>query len=177
VAVPNNEPVPVPKSIETLAEPWLATVRSNIVSPLKSPTATETGAVPAVKLVAVPKNEPVPVLKSIETLLEPKLVTAKSKMFCSTSIFSIVQVCGLPIVMSPSHSSEKSVHINKLSPKSEPALNPIVLHITGVTGSSSCSVTLYAPGSSSTFVPGVDEPGKLFCDGLLSSITTVKFEG
>jgi hypothetical protein len=46
-----------------------------------------------------------------------------------------------------------------------------------VTGSSSCSVTLYAPGSSSTFVPGVDEPGKLFCDGLLSSITTVKFEG
>ena len=57
-----------------------------------------------------------------------------------------------------------------------PASNPIVLHIAGVTGSSPCSVTLYAPGSSSTFVP-VDEPGKLFCDGLLPSITTVKFEG
>ena len=61
-------------------------------------------------------------------------------------------------------------------PKSEPASNPILVHIAGVTGSSPCSVTLYAPGSSSTFVP-VDEPGKLFCDGLFSSITTVKFEG
>ena len=79
--------------------------------------------------------------------------------------------------MSPSHSSEKLVQINKfILPKSEPASNPIVLHIAGVTGSSPCSVTLYAPASSSTSVP-VDEPGKLFCDGLLSSITTVKFEG
>ena len=78
--------------------------------------------------------------------------------------------------MSPSHSSEKLVQINKSSPKSEPASNPIVLHIAGVTGSSPCSVTLYAPGSSSTSVP-VEEPGKLFCDGLLPSITTVKFEG
>ena len=50
------------------------------------------------------------------------------------------------------------------------------MHITGVTGSSPCSVTLYAPGSNSTSVP-VEEPGKLFCDGLLPSTTTVKFEG
>ena len=79
--------------------------------------------------------------------------------------------------MSPSHSSEKLVQISKLSPKSEPALNPMVLHITGMTGSSPCSVTLYAPGSHSTFVPGLDEPGKLFCDGLLASTTREKFKG
>ena len=82
--------------------------------------------------------------------------------------------------MSPSHSSEKLVQINKFRlyrvDTTCPASNPIVLHIAGVTGSSPCSVTLYAPGSSSTSVP-VDEPGKLFCDGLLPSITTVKFEG
>ena len=63
--------------------------------------------------------------------------------------------------MSPSHSSEKLVHMNKLFPKVEPASNPIVLHIVGVTGSSPCSDTLYGPGSISTLVP-VDEPGKLF---------------
>ena len=40
----------------------------------------------------------------------------------------------------------------------------------------SSSVTLYAPGSSSTLVP-VEEPGKLFCDGLLPCIVMVKFEG
>ena len=38
----------------------LATARSNLVSPLKSPTATETGPSPVPKLVAVP-NVPVPV--------------------------------------------------------------------------------------------------------------------
>ena len=53
--------------------------------------------------------------------------------------------------------------------------NPEDQHIAGVTGSSPCSVTLYAPGSSEISV--LDEPGKLFCDGLLPSITTVKFEG
>ena len=96
--------------------------------------------------------------------MEKKLATAKSKKFCSTSTFSIVQVCGFPIVISPSHSSEKLVQINKSVPMSDtflPASNPLVLHIAGVTGSSPCSVTLYAPGSSSTFVP-VEEPGKLF---------------
>ncbi len=38
-----NEPVPVPKSIETLLEPPLAVARSKNVSPLKSPTAIESG--------------------------------------------------------------------------------------------------------------------------------------
>ena len=98
-------PVPVPKSIETLSEPKIATAKSNLVSPLKSPTATEFGKDPTAKLVALP-NVPVPVPKSIETLLEKKLVTAKSKRFFSTSTFSIVHVCGFPIVISPSHSSE-----------------------------------------------------------------------
>ena len=56
VAVP-NEPVPLPKSIETLLEPTLATARSKNVSPLKSPTATDNGPAPTPKLVAVP-NEP-----------------------------------------------------------------------------------------------------------------------
>ena len=96
-----------------------------------------------------------------------------------TSTLSIVHVCGVPIAIFPSHSSEKLVQMNKLSPMSDaflPASKPIVLHIVGIVGSSPCSVTLYAPASHSTFVP-VDEPGKLFCDGLLPSITTVKFEG
>ena len=51
-----NEPVPVPKSIETLLETTLATAKSKIVSPLKSPTATESGLIPTAKLVAVPKT-------------------------------------------------------------------------------------------------------------------------
>ena len=40
-----NEPVPLPKSIETLLELMLATARSKNVSPLKSPTATERGRI------------------------------------------------------------------------------------------------------------------------------------
>ena len=69
VAVP-NEPVPLPKSIETLLEFRLAIARSKIVSPLKSPTATENGESPTAKLVAGVPNKPVPLPKSIETLLE-----------------------------------------------------------------------------------------------------------
>ena len=41
-----------PKSIETLSETKLATAKSNLVSPLKSPTATEFGFSPVPKLVA-----------------------------------------------------------------------------------------------------------------------------
>jgi hypothetical protein len=71
------------------------------------------GRSPTAKLVAGVPNDPVTVPKSIETLLESALATARSKKFCSTSTFSIVQVCGSPIVISPSHSSEKLVQINK----------------------------------------------------------------
>ena len=53
-----------------LLESWLATAKSKNVSPLKFPTATDCGPVPAPKLVAGPNNEPVPVPKSIEMLLE-----------------------------------------------------------------------------------------------------------
>ena len=62
-----------------LLELKLATAILKKVSPLKSPTATEIGVVPAAKLVAVPK-EPVPLPKSIEMLLESELATARSNI-------------------------------------------------------------------------------------------------
>ena len=62
-----------------LLELALATARSETVSPLKSPTATERGRVPAPKLVAGVPNKPVPLPKRIETLLEKMLCTAISK--------------------------------------------------------------------------------------------------
>src|ERR671912_1558907 len=176
--VTNNVPLPFPKSMETLSETWLATARSRIVSLLKSPTATDLGSSPTPKLTAGVTNVPLPFPMSMETLSEKRLATARSRKFCSTNnTFSIVQVCGFPIVISPSQLAEKLVQINKSSSKVEPASKPIVLHIAGMTGSSPCSVTLYAPGSSSTFVPAEEEPGKLFCDGLFPSIIIVKFEG
>jgi hypothetical protein len=61
---------------------------------------------PTANFVAV-SNEPVPLPDRIERLLEPALVTTKSKKLCFTRTFSILQVCGLPSEMSPSHSSEK----------------------------------------------------------------------
>src|SRR5918994_830583 len=162
--VSTNVPLPFPKSMETLSETWLATARSRIVSLLKSPTATEIGSSPTPKLTAgVTNNVLLPVPKSMETLSELRLATARSRKLGSTNnTFSIVQVCGFPIVISPSHSSEKLVQINKSSSKVEPASNPIVLHIAGVTESSPCSVTLYGPASNATLVPVPDEPGKLF---------------
>ena len=59
-----NEPVPVPKSIETLLEAKLAVARSKFPSLLKSPTAIENGKVPPVvgKLVAGP-NEKLIIIK------------------------------------------------------------------------------------------------------------------
>src|SRR5215471_3215997 len=62
---------------ETLLEPELATARSGLPSPSKSPTATETGPLPAPKSCAAWKL-PSPLPKSTETLLEPALVTARS---------------------------------------------------------------------------------------------------
>src|SRR5918994_176412 len=162
--VTNNVPLPFPKSMETLSETWLATARSRIVSLLKSPTATEIGSSPTPKLTAgVSTNVPLPFPKSMETLSELRLATARSRKLGSTNnTLSIIHVWGFPIVISPSHSSEKLVQINKSSSKVEPASNPIVLHIAGMTESSPCSVTLYGPVSNATLVPVPDEPGKLF---------------
>src|ERR671911_557071 len=159
-----NVPLPFPKSIDTLLESKLATARSRIVSLLKSPTATENGPSPAPKLTAgVTNNVLLPVPKSMETLSELRLATARSRKLGSTNnTLSIIHVWGFPIVISPSHSSEKLVQINKSSSKVEPASNPIVLHIAGMTESSPCSVTLYGPASNATLVPVPDEPGKLF---------------
>src|SRR5206468_1744930 len=63
--------------IETLLELKFATARSGSESPLKSPTATDSGALPTPKLVAVPKV-PSPFPSRIETLLEPLFATARS---------------------------------------------------------------------------------------------------
>jgi hypothetical protein len=151
-----------------------------MVSLLKSSTATYSGRNPAPKLTAGITNVPLPFPKSMEMLSEPSLATARSRKFSFNNTLSILHVCGLPIVIFPSHSSEKLVHKIKLLVSGNttcPASNPILLHIAGGTGSSPCSVTLYDHTSNSTFVPVPDEPGELFCDGLLPSITTVKFEG
>ena len=61
-------PVPVPSRIETVALLRFATARSSLPSPLKSPTATETGALPVPKSVFAPKL-PVPVPSRIETVV------------------------------------------------------------------------------------------------------------
>jgi hypothetical protein len=145
--------------MDTLLEKSLAVTKSKTQSPLKSPTATDVGPSSVSKWLAV-SNEAVPFPNSIDTLSEATLAVTKSRKFCSISTFSIVQVCGFPIVISPSHSSEKLVQINKLFPTVEPASYPLILHISGVIGSIPSSVTLYGPGSSSRFVP-VDEPVKL----------------
>ena len=100
-----NEPLPLPKSIETLSETLLATAKSNTVSSLKSPTATERGEDPTAKLVAV-LNPPVPLPKSIETISEPPLATARSKSVspsksptatdCGPESYSKVSCCTKP---------------------------------------------------------------------------------
>src|SRR5262249_57478130 len=66
-------PVPSPKRIVTLLELKLATARSGLPSPLKSPTATDKGLVPAptVELVALGKA-PVPSPKRIVTVPSPQ---------------------------------------------------------------------------------------------------------
>ena len=48
-----NPPVPVPNSTETLLVAQFVTARSVLLSELKSPVVTESGLVPAAKLVAV----------------------------------------------------------------------------------------------------------------------------
>ena len=72
-----------------------------------------------------------PFPKSIEMLSEPSLATARSRKFSFTNTFSIVHVCGFPIVMSPSQLAEKLVQMNRspliLVDTTCPASNPIVL--------------------------------------------------
>ena len=72
-----NEPVPVPRRMETEVEPWFATAKSKLPSLLKSAVATADGLVAVVKSVLAPKM-PVPVPSKIETDVEPELATAKS---------------------------------------------------------------------------------------------------
>src|SRR5947207_15657606 len=64
-------------STETVLEPRLATARSGLPSPLRSPTATDAGLVPAAKANGARKVA-APLPNSTETLLEPKLATARS---------------------------------------------------------------------------------------------------
>jgi len=64
-----------PSRIETpspvkSAPPLIPTAKSSLPSPLRSPTATETGQTPRLKFVAGPK-EPVPSPRRMETLLLP----------------------------------------------------------------------------------------------------------
>jgi len=67
------------RRIDTLAEPWFATARSGMWSPLKSPTATDAGVVATMKFVAAPKL-PVPVPNRIDTVPELPLATARSRV-------------------------------------------------------------------------------------------------
>src|SRR5207245_10602742 len=60
------------RRMDTLLESWFATARSCLPSPLKSPTATDTGPAPAGKLVAAPK-EPLPVPSRMDTLAEARV--------------------------------------------------------------------------------------------------------
>src|SRR5215471_18412905 len=64
-------------STETLLEVKLATARSDIPSPLKSPTATEKGPLPTPKY-AVGRKVPSPMPSSTNTLSKPRLATARS---------------------------------------------------------------------------------------------------
>ena len=72
-----NPPAPSPNNTDTLFEPLLATARSCLPSPLKSPTATKKGPLPTLKLVAAPKP-PAPLPSKSETLASPVLATARS---------------------------------------------------------------------------------------------------
>src|SRR5204862_4315912 len=78
VAVGDGEGAPqIRNKIDTLAVPWLARARSCMPSPLKSPTATELGALPTPKLVGELKL-PAPLPNKIDTLFGTKLATARS---------------------------------------------------------------------------------------------------
>src|SRR5439155_22830255 len=74
-------PSPLPSRTETLLEFILATARSCVPSPLRSPTVTERGPLqqplPSEKFVSA-RKVPSPLPSSTETLAESKLATARS---------------------------------------------------------------------------------------------------
>src|SRR5207253_762750 len=72
-------PSPLPSSTETVLDPRLATARSSLPSPLKSPTATENGLVPTARSGRA-ANVPSPWPRSTETVPEPSLATARSAL-------------------------------------------------------------------------------------------------
>src|SRR5262249_14995600 len=69
-------------TVPTCDANMLATTRSGLPSPLKSPTATERGPLPVVKAFRVAKEDVVAavgvVLSSTDTVLAPQLVTTRS---------------------------------------------------------------------------------------------------
>src|SRR4051794_34063314 len=69
-------PIPSPVSTDTSSPP--TTARSRALSPLKSPTATESGLACTGKLVCVPKP-PKPLFVTTETLLELELAVTASR--------------------------------------------------------------------------------------------------
>src|SRR6266568_2408223 len=72
-------PSPLPSSTKMVLSLRLATTKSGLPSPLKSPTATKAGALPTRKLSGV-RKVPSPLPSSTETLLEPMLATARSSL-------------------------------------------------------------------------------------------------
>src|SRR5437660_165597 len=72
-------PSPLPSSTEMVLSLRLATTKSGLPSPLKSPTATKAGASPTRELSGTWKV-PSPLPSSTATLLEPMLATAKSSL-------------------------------------------------------------------------------------------------
>src|SRR5438874_7681284 len=63
---------------DTQLEFWFAAAKSRRPSPLKSPTAAETGFVATAKLTEG-WNVPLPLPNRVDTLFEARLVTARSK--------------------------------------------------------------------------------------------------
>src|SRR5439155_5939236 len=70
-------PSPLPSTTETVFELPLATARSGLPSPFRSPIATELGPLPVPKSVFAPKL-PSPLPSSAETVLAKLFATAKS---------------------------------------------------------------------------------------------------
>src|SRR2546423_847325 len=73
--------IQTPRRIETFDEPWLAITKSCFPSPLRSPTAIESGLVPAeISGVAGDVKPPAPSPRRIETLLLVRFAAAKSSL-------------------------------------------------------------------------------------------------